>query len=62
MENQCAKGTLRKIGHFGEKIGLLVKMSVWKGHFGETWAVKVKTGLIWKISVPKNLWWKLVLG
>ena len=26
-----------------------------KGHFGENWAVKVKTGVMWKKSVPKGL-------
>ena len=30
-------------------------MSVRKGHFGENWAVKVKTGLTGKMSVPKEL-------
>ena len=34
VEAQCAEGTLRKFGHSGEKIGLLEKMSVQKGHFG----------------------------
>ena len=29
---------LRDIGHFGEKMGLLGKMSVQMGHFGENWA------------------------
>ena len=55
VETQCAEGTLRKSGHSGEKIGLLGKMSAQKGHFGENWAVKVLTGLIWKTSVPKGL-------
>ena len=27
VETQCAEGTLVKIGHFGEKMGLLEKMS-----------------------------------
>ena len=36
-------------------MGLLGKMSVRKGHFGENWAVKVKTGLTRKMSVPKGL-------
>ena len=45
VANQCAEGTLRKTGHFGEKMGLLGKMSVQKGHFSENWTVKVKTGL-----------------
>ena len=42
-------------------------MSVRKRYFGENWAVGVKTGLIQKISVPKELkveirfWVKLVL-
>ena len=40
---------------FGEKIGLLGKTSVRNGHFAENSAVKVKTGLIWKMSVPKLL-------
>ena len=48
VESQCAEGTLSKFGHFGEKIGLLGKMSVRKGHFGENWAAEVKTGLIQK--------------
>ena len=51
----CAEGTLSKFGHFGEKIGLLGKMSAQKGHVGENWAVKVLTGLIRKTSVPKGL-------
>ena len=42
-----------EFGHFGKKMGLLGKKSVRKGHFGENWAVKVKTGLIQKMSVPK---------
>ena len=54
-ETQCAEGTLSKFGHFGEKIGLLGKMSAQKGHFGENWSVKVLTGLIQKTSVPKGL-------
>ena len=28
VETQCAEGTLGKIGHFGEKTGLLGKVSV----------------------------------
>ena len=36
-------------------MGLLGEKSVRKGHFGENWAVKVKTGLIQKMSVPKLL-------
>ena len=55
METQCAEGTLRKFGHSGEKIGLWGKMSAQKGHSGENWAVKVKTGPIRKMSVPKGL-------
>ena len=31
------------------------KMSVRKKHFGEIWTVKVKTGLIQKMSVQKGL-------
>ena len=37
------------------KIGLLGKMSVRKKHFGEIWIVKVKTGLMQKMSVQKGL-------
>ena len=54
MQNQCAEGTLRKLGHSGEKMGLLGKMVVSKIHFGGIWVVKVKTGLLRKISVPKG--------
>ena len=61
VETQCAEGTLSKSGHFGEKIGLLGKISVQKGHFGENWAVRLLTGLIQKTSVPKDLKWKLGL-
>ena len=46
---------LRKFGHFGKKMGLLEEKSVRKGHFGENWAVEVKTVLIQKMSVPKLL-------
>ena len=55
VETQCAEGTLRKFGHSGEKIGLLGEMNAQKGHFGENWVVKVKTGLIRKTSVPRGL-------
>ena len=55
METQCAEGTFRKFEHSAEKIGLLGKMSAQKGHFGENWVVKVKTGLVQKTSVPKGL-------
>ena len=49
------KGLLSTFGHFGKKMGLLGKKSVQKEHFDENWAVKVKTGLIQKINVPKLL-------
>ena len=55
VETQCDEGTLRKFGHSGEKIGLLGEMSAQKGHFCENWVVKLKTGLVWKTSVPKGL-------
>ena len=54
METQCVEGTLRKFGHSGDKIGLLGEMSAQKGHFGENWVFKVKTGLVRKTSVPKG--------
>ena len=51
---------LRKFEHFMEN-GALGKMSVRKGHFGENWAAKVKTGLIQNRVCQKDLRWKLGL-
>ena len=44
-----------EIWTFWEENGTFGKKSVQKGHFGENLAVKVKTGLIQKMSVPKLL-------
>ena len=49
MENQCAEGTLRKFGHFGGgKWGFWEKLECERGTL-------VKTGLIEKMGVPKEL-------
>ena len=35
MENRCAEGTLVKIRHSGEKMGLLGKIRRRRAHFGK---------------------------
>ena len=55
VETRCAEGTLKKFEHSAEKIGLLGEMSAQKGHFGENWVVKVKTGLCGKQVCQKDL-------
>ena len=44
-----------EIWTFWEENGTFRKKSLRKGHFGENWAVKVKTGVVQKMSVPKLL-------
>ena len=46
---------------WGWEMGLLGKMSVIKGYFGENWAIEVKTGFIRKRVYQKDLIWKLGL-
>ena len=47
-ENECTKGaTVVKTA--------FVENQCAEGTFGENWAVKVKTVLLWKMNVPKGL-------
>ena len=53
-KSECLRDFEQIWAFWGENRGF-GKMSVRKKHFGEIWTVKVKTGLIQKMSVQKGI-------